>query len=50
VTALLDAPARFDYVVLHPIPDPKWPADPDRDYTARVARDVLPLVRRALSS
>jgi hypothetical protein len=50
VTALRDAPARFDYVVLHPIPDPKWPADPDRDYTARVARDVLPTVRRALNS
>ena len=35
-------PRTFDYVVLHPIPDPKWPADPERDYTARVAREVLP--------
>jgi alkanesulfonate monooxygenase SsuD/methylene tetrahydromethanopterin reductase-like flavin-dependent oxidoreductase (luciferase family) len=49
VAALHGAPAPFDYVVLHPIPDPKWPADPERDYTARVAREVLPLVRRALS-
>jgi hypothetical protein len=50
VTALRDAPAAFDYVVLHPIPDPKWPGDAERDYTARVAREVLPPVRRALSS
>jgi len=50
VDALRGAPAPFDYVVLHPIPDPKWPGDPERDYTARVAREVLPLVRRALSS
>jgi 5,10-methylenetetrahydromethanopterin reductase len=50
VAALRGAPAPFDYVVLHPIPDPKWPADPDRDYTARVAREVLPSVRRALNS
>jgi alkanesulfonate monooxygenase SsuD/methylene tetrahydromethanopterin reductase-like flavin-dependent oxidoreductase (luciferase family) len=42
------APAAFDYVVLHPIPNPSWPADPERDYTARVAREVLPPVRRAL--
>jgi alkanesulfonate monooxygenase SsuD/methylene tetrahydromethanopterin reductase-like flavin-dependent oxidoreductase (luciferase family) len=50
VAALRGAPAPFDYVVLHPIPDPKWPADPERDYTARVAREVLPAVRRALST
>jgi hypothetical protein len=35
-------------VVLHPIPDPRWPDDPERGYTARVAREVLPRVRRAL--
>ena len=48
VETLRAAPAAFDHVVLHPIPDPRWPADPERDYTARVAREVLPLARRAL--
>jgi 5,10-methylenetetrahydromethanopterin reductase len=42
------SPAEFDYVVLHPIPDPKWPDEGDKGYTARVAREVLPAVRRAL--
>jgi 5,10-methylenetetrahydromethanopterin reductase len=42
------APAEFDYVVLHPIPNPPSPDDPERGYTARVAREVLPRVRRAL--
>jgi 5,10-methylenetetrahydromethanopterin reductase len=46
--ALRAAPAAFDYVVLHPIPDPKWPSDPDNDYTARIAREVLPQVRKEL--
>ena len=32
-------PAAFDYVVLHPIPNPPTPDDPERGYTARVARD-----------
>ena len=50
VAALRGAPAPFDYVVLHPIPDPKWPDDPERGYTARVAREVLPPVRHALGS
>ncbi|MGH7384913.1 MAG: LLM class flavin-dependent oxidoreductase, partial [Candidatus Rokuibacteriota bacterium] len=48
VHALKAAPAGFDHVVLHPIPDPKWPADPETDYTARVAREVLPRVRKEL--
>jgi 5,10-methylenetetrahydromethanopterin reductase len=48
VAALRRAPAEFDYVVLHPIPDPRWPDDAERGYTARVAREVLPRVRRAL--
>jgi len=48
VEALRGAPAAFDHVVLHPIPDPRWPDDPERGYTARVAREVLPAVRRAL--
>jgi 5,10-methylenetetrahydromethanopterin reductase len=49
VAVLRAAPAPFDYVVLHPIPNPTWPDDPERDYTARVARDILPAVRRALA-
>ena len=48
VGVLRTAPATFDYVVLHPIPNPEWPADPERDYTARIAREVLPHVRLAL--
>jgi 5,10-methylenetetrahydromethanopterin reductase len=48
VAVLKVAPAPFDYVVLHPIPDPRFPVDPERDYTARVARDVLPAVRARL--
>jgi 5,10-methylenetetrahydromethanopterin reductase len=48
IEVLRAAPATFDYVVLHPIPNPSWPADPARDYTARVAREILPAVRRAL--
>ena len=35
------APAKFDYVVLHPIPNPPTPDDPDRGYLARMAREVL---------
>ena len=50
VSALRAAPATFDHVVLHPIPDPKWPADPERDYTARIAREVLPRVRKELET
>jgi len=49
VGVLTAAPAAFDYVVLHPIPDPKFPTDPDHDYTARVAREILPAVRARLS-
>jgi 5,10-methylenetetrahydromethanopterin reductase len=49
VEALRGSPAAFDHVVLHPIPDPRWPDDPESGYTARVAREVLPVVRRALA-
>jgi 5,10-methylenetetrahydromethanopterin reductase len=49
VDVLSAAPAAFDYVVLHPIPNPPTPDDPERGYTARVAREILPAVRRALS-
>jgi len=48
IDVLRASPAAFDYVVLHPIPNPTWPDDPERDYTARVAREILPVVRRAL--
>jgi hypothetical protein len=49
VDVLRAAPAAFDYVVLHPIPNPPSPDDPEQGYTARVAREVLPRVRRALA-
>ncbi|MBI1726571.1 MAG: LLM class flavin-dependent oxidoreductase [Candidatus Rokubacteria bacterium] len=48
VAVLRSAVAEFDYVILHPIPDPKFPDDPERGYSARMAREVLPRVRRAL--
>jgi len=50
VDVLRRAPAEFDYVVLHPIPNPEFPDDPERGYTARMAREVLPRVRRALGT
>jgi 5,10-methylenetetrahydromethanopterin reductase len=43
------SPAAFDYIVLHPIPNPPSPDDPERGYTARVAREVLPRVRARLA-
>jgi alkanesulfonate monooxygenase SsuD/methylene tetrahydromethanopterin reductase-like flavin-dependent oxidoreductase (luciferase family) len=48
IEVLRGAAATFDYVVLHPIPNPPTPDDPDRGYMARMAREVLPRVRRAL--
>lgn len=50
IELLRSAPAEFDYVVLHPIPDPPMPDDPERGYMARVAREVLPRVRQALGA
>jgi 5,10-methylenetetrahydromethanopterin reductase len=41
------APVALAHVVLHPIPDPRFPDDPERGYTARVAREVLPRLRAA---
>jgi 5,10-methylenetetrahydromethanopterin reductase len=43
-----EAASAFDYVVLHPIPNPPTPDDLERGYMARVARDVLPRVRARL--
>jgi 5,10-methylenetetrahydromethanopterin reductase len=48
VAVLRSAPVEFDYVVLHPIPNPEFPDDPERGYTARMAREVLPRVRSVL--
>ena len=42
------APVSFDYIVLHPVPNPTMPDDPRHGYMARVAREVLPRVRSAL--
>jgi 5,10-methylenetetrahydromethanopterin reductase len=50
VDVLAAAPAAFDHVVLHPIPNPPTPDDPERGYAARVAREILPAVRRALAT
>ena len=50
VGVLAATPAAFDHVVLHPIPDPRFPTDPERDYTARVAREILPQVRARLGA
>jgi 5,10-methylenetetrahydromethanopterin reductase len=47
---LRSAPATFDYVCLHPIPNPSAPDDPERGFMARVAREVLPSVRAALGA
>ncbi len=49
VRVLRAAPAAFEHVVLHPIPNPAVPDDPERGYMARVAREVLPRVRAALA-
>ncbi len=50
IAVLRAAPAEFDFVVLQPIPNPPLPDDPERGYMARVAREVLPRVRRALGA
>jgi 5,10-methylenetetrahydromethanopterin reductase len=48
LAVLRGAPAPFDYVVLHPVPNPTTPDDPEHGYMARVAREVLPKIRAAL--
>ena len=50
IEVLRSAPAPFDYVVLHPIPNPPTSDDPERGYMARMAREVLPRVRRGLDA
>jgi 5,10-methylenetetrahydromethanopterin reductase len=49
VDILRAAPAAFDHVVLHPIPDPAKPEDHEHGYKARVAREILPRLRAELS-
>jgi type IV secretory pathway protease TraF len=49
-TIPIPAPVALDYVVLHPIPNPATPDDPERGYMARVAREVLPRVRARLGA
>jgi 5,10-methylenetetrahydromethanopterin reductase len=44
------SPVPFEYVVLHPIPNPAVPDDPERGYMARVAREILPRVREKLGA
>jgi 5,10-methylenetetrahydromethanopterin reductase len=48
LAVLRSAPATFDYVVLHPVPNPTVPDDLEHGYMARVAREVLPRVRAGL--
>jgi 5,10-methylenetetrahydromethanopterin reductase len=50
VEVIRAAPVAFEYVVLHPIPNPPTPEDPERGYMARVAREVLPRVRAKLGA
>lgn len=50
IETLRAAPAAFDHVVLHPIPNPPSPDEGDRGFMARIAREALPRVRRALAS
>ena len=50
VKVLRASPVAFEYVVLHPIPNPPSPDEGDRGYTARVAREILPRVRQALGT
>jgi alkanesulfonate monooxygenase SsuD/methylene tetrahydromethanopterin reductase-like flavin-dependent oxidoreductase (luciferase family) len=50
IAVLRAAPAGFDHVVLQPIPNPPSPDDSERGFLTRMAREVLPDVRRALSA
>jgi 5,10-methylenetetrahydromethanopterin reductase len=50
VRVLTESPVSFDYVVLQPIPDPRWPHHSETGFTQRVATEVLPRVRAALQA
>jgi hypothetical protein len=42
------SPVPFEYIVLHPIPNPPSPDHPEHGYAARVAREILPPLRSRL--
>jgi 5,10-methylenetetrahydromethanopterin reductase len=44
------APVNLQYVVFAPIPEPVWPDGGKTGYTARMATEVLPALRRELAS
>jgi 5,10-methylenetetrahydromethanopterin reductase len=48
IEVLRSSTAEFDHVILHPIPNPPSPDEGEAGYMARMAREVLPRVRRAL--
>lgn len=50
LAVIRSAPVAFEYIVLHPVPNPAAPDDAERGYMARVAREVLPRVRAALGA
>ncbi len=50
LAAIGAAPVPLDHVVLHPVPSPAAPDDPERGFMARMAREVLPPVRSALAA
>ena len=50
VEVIRSSSVPLEHVVLHPIPDPKYPDDPQAGYMARVAREILPAVRSALGA
>ena len=43
------APVNLEFVVFAPIPEPVWP-DGEKGYTARMATEVLPVLRRELAA
>jgi 5,10-methylenetetrahydromethanopterin reductase len=49
VAVLSSAPSTFDYVVLHPIPNPPTPDEGEQGFMTRVAREILPDARRLLA-
>jgi 5,10-methylenetetrahydromethanopterin reductase len=49
LAVLSSAPAVFDHIVLHPVPNPPTPDEGERGYMTRVAREILPLVRAKLA-
>jgi 5,10-methylenetetrahydromethanopterin reductase len=50
-TALIrNTPVNLEFVVLAPIPEPIWPDGGEKGYTARMATEVLPVLRRDLAS